>query len=104
MLGSAYWILRVITGVTSVVVVIVVVVYKRGSLAGTSPYPYISIYIHTFARVFPLDFIYIVNEEVEGSRRRERTGIIRFVLFTYVYFSWMSSVVRRASNDDGGGA
>ena len=50
------------------------------------------IYIHTFMRVFPLDFIYMVNEERERSRRRERTATIRFVLFTYVYFSCMLSV------------
>ena len=42
MLRGAYWMLHVIIIITSLtsVVVVIVIVCKRGSLTGTSPYPY----------------------------------------------------------------
>ena len=65
------------------------------------PYPYISTLSRVFFLKFPFDFIYMVNEEGERSRRRERKATIRFVLFTYVYFPCMSSECC-TTNDDGG--
>ena len=82
-----------------IIIVIITTSVTSGSLLLSIPY--ISTLSRVFFLKFPFDFIYMVNEKRERSRRRERTGIIRFVLFTYVYFSWMSSECC-TTNDDGG--
>ena len=79
-------------------VVLLVLLLFANAAAGTSPYP-ISIYIHTFARVFPFDFIYMVNEE----REKQTEGMDGCYQIHLIYVCLFSCMLNECctTNDDG---
>ena len=79
-------------------VVLLVLLLFANAAAGTSPYP-ISIYIHTFARVFPFDFIYMVNEE----REKQTEGMAGYYQIHLIYICLFSCMLNECCTTNDGG-